>query len=126
MGYSDEIIYRAGNVVVSKTLVQIDGTTYPVNGIGSVLVRKSDPKTLIFLAVVCAIIGLIGLTDKQGIPGSIISFAIAAGFIYWAKSKPSILILRTASGDQQALKSRDKNLLQSVKLAIEQAVIARG
>jgi hypothetical protein len=54
----DEIVYSAGNIVISKTLARFGGVTYPVNGIGSVYVAKPKRLGLIIAGLIVGAFGL--------------------------------------------------------------------
>ena len=123
----EEQIFAKGDVPVTKTLVRIGSVSYPVNGIGSVLVK---PRTVslgvLVLAVILALVGLSAFAQTDGVVGVILLLAIAAAFCWYAFSRPDVLVLRTASGDQNALSSKIGELMNSVKTAIEVAVAQRG
>ncbi len=50
--------------------------------------------------------------------------AIGAAIYYFAKPKTA-LVLRTSSGDVQALESTDHKQIQDIKTAIERAFVSR-
>lgn len=58
--------------------------------------------------------------------GALLSLIATGALLIVALTRPSVLVLRTASGDQRALRSRDQNALLTVKRAIEEAVARRG
>jgi hypothetical protein len=116
---SDELVFQQNNVSVSKTLVKIDGTSYPINSIGSVFIQEASS---LGHYIVAAVMFLIGIAS-----GSLIFMVIIAGIlVILGINKKSVLILRTASGDQQALRAKDLRFLGAVKSAIERAVSLRG
>jgi len=51
---------------------------------------------------------------------------VGGGFIIYAVTRSSVLVLKTAGGDVDALVTRDKAFLNDVKTAIEVAVAKRG
>lgn len=120
-----DIIFNTGSVSVSKTLVRVEGTSYPVNGIGSVFVEKPNIVGTYLLAIVFGSTSFACITANNG-GGTLLSLIAAVAFLAVALTRPSILVLRTASGDQKALRSRDQNELLTVKRAIEEAVARRG
>ena len=123
----EEAIFSQGTVSVTKTLVRIGATSYPVNGIGSVLVKPRQVQwKAIIGAVIAAFIGLSMMSSKDGGVVGVVALLIAAALAYYAFTRPDILVLRTASGDQDALASTDKDLMHKVKAAIEVAVAKRG
>lgn len=104
--------------------------SYPVNGISSVFVRKPNNGFLYLLALISGILCFNLLTDshnEQAASGAgVFMLFVTIILVAQAIFRPATLVLKTASGDQQALSSRDKNHLLNVKSAIEQAVAQRG
>ena len=77
-------------------------------------------------AALCALLALSAFGQKDGSGTGALMIAIAIGLVWYAYSRPDVLVLRTASGDQNALSSTDKDLMHKVKDAIEIAVMKRG
>jgi Family of unknown function (DUF6232) len=124
---NEEAIFSQGDFNFTKTLVRIGATSYPVNGIGSVLVKPREIQwKALAAAVVAALIGFSAVGSKDGAAIGLVALAVAAALAFFAFSRPDTLVLRTASGDQDALASRDKDLMNKVKAAIEVAVAKRG
>ena len=115
----DDTILATPTVVISKTLVRIKGVAYPVNGIGSVFVRRPRIVGLVLLALG---LGSMGVSDFAKGNGGLVLLLLGAGVLGYALTRPSILVLRTAGRDQKALHSRDGASLLAVKRAIEEAV----
>lgn len=124
IGMSD--IYRDSNVQITKTLVRIGQKSYPINGIGSVDIKKPDNESAFGMAILAfgaaVVAGYNGA--EPGVIGLLIVVAVIALIVGYGK--PSFLVLRTASGDQQALSSKKAEYLLKVKSAIETAVAMRG
>jgi hypothetical protein len=116
-----ESVFNAANITVTRTLVQIGGASYPVNGIGSVMVIRPSRAGWFFAGGFFVLVGLVLI-------GSVGTYAIILGaaLIGIGLLQPHRLMIRTASSNQQALTSRDRNFLHSVKQAIETAVALRG
>jgi Family of unknown function (DUF6232) len=121
---NEESIFSLGEVNVTTTLVRIGPTSYPVNGIGSVSVKPRKIKWK--AAIVAALIGFVMIGSKDGAAAGAVVLTIATALAIYALTRPDILVLRTASGDQDALASRDKDLMNKLKAAIEVAVTKRG
>jgi len=120
----EELFYHQGNVEISKTLARFGGVTYPINGIGSVLIVPPNRTGAIVLAVMAAAIFVVSLNNNNsglGI-GAVVVGLVAAALAF---RMPFKLVLRTASGDQQATVG-DIATLSAIKAGIERAVIARG
>ena len=123
-GALGENIYSEGNISVTKTLVKVGKTSYPINGIGSVYVYKPNSIVLYVIAGVCIVIAYNAReANPDNVPVLVIIsvVCIVASFL-----RQSSLKIRTSSGDQQLLKSRNSKLLESIKSAIEKAVALRG
>jgi len=122
----DEIVYNSGNIVISKTLARFGGITYPINGIGSVYVQKPDRAGLIVFGLILIALGLWLANDVNSRIAGFVCAGIGVLIVLAAMGKPHKLMLRTASGDQQAYESTRKRELHEIKAAIEQAVVLRG
>jgi O-antigen/teichoic acid export membrane protein len=130
----DEILYQQGAVVVSKTLTRIGSVSYPINGIGSVLVASPQRRGLLSGSMVCILVGVSMYagdssdasheSSVSGVAGALLLLAVVLAIA--AYMRPYRLRLRTASGDQNVLESRNRSYLEEIKAAIEQAVARRG
>ena len=130
----DEAVYKAGDVVITKTLARFGSTSYPINGIGSVSIAENSKRGgRVFGAIICGILTFISFGSFNsadpgpGVTFGVIFTALTAMFVFGAFAGPDFsLMLRTASGDAQALKSKDGGEVQRIKDAIERAVSLRG
>ncbi|WBV43333.1 DUF6232 family protein [Pseudoroseomonas cervicalis] len=105
-----------GEVQVSTTLIKVGKVTYPINGIGSVLIDREPLAPFVGLGLLCLGLSLISAWFLAGV-----AWAVIGAFL-----RKSILVLRTASGDQKALVERNDARLVKIKEAIERAVVERG
>ena len=120
----DDTILATATVNISKTMVSIEGVTYPVNGICGVFIKR--PR-IVGLALLALALGAMGASDlAKGSDGGLVLLAVSAVVLAFALTQPSILVLRTASRDQKALHSRNRTELLAVKRAIQEAVTRRG
>jgi hypothetical protein len=125
----EEVVYQAHDIEISKTLARFKGVTYPINGIGSVRVEKPNRTSGIVIGLILCIIGII--VFAEGKPGELNWVAIAVAvvgalIVMGAINRPYRLMLRTASGDQQAYETTNKGELLKIKEGIERAVVLRG
>lgn len=122
---TDRALYQQGDVVITATLARFGGVSYPINAIGSVFIEGPS----FFRHAVPVILGacVIGFA-YQNLSGWPKSAVMAVGVIWMAATlfAPSRLMLRTASGDQQAYESQDRKMIGEIKAAIEKAVTLRG
>lgn len=121
---TQEVLLSEHDVVVTKTLVKVAETSYPMNGIGSVRIMEPSRAVLCLVAGAFVWIG-IWLAQDRFLVG-VACWAIAAVIVWIVAKMESALVLRTASGDQKALLSRDEHFLRRVQAAIEQGVAQRG
>ncbi len=120
----DDTILATATVNISKTMVSIEGVTYPVTGICGVFIKR--PR-IVGLALLALALGAMGASDlAKGSDGGLVLLAVSAVVLAFALTQPSILVLRTASRDQKALHSRNRTELLAVKRAIQEAVTRRG
>ncbi len=117
--------YLGSYVKLMDGEVRAPGRSYPINGIGSVHVQRPNRRGYITLAVIVGLVALVSTTTGPG-PGTIVLWLAVAALIFGAITRPYVLVLKTASGDQQALKSRKLQFLHTIKHAIEEAVAQRG
>ena len=118
------VIFRDKSVVVSTTLVQVGQTSYPVNGIGSVSIRKPTNIAAILIGGSLVLGGLMNIKSESGFGVTVIVFgAIVLVLAFTAASE---LIIKTAGGEITLLSSRNSEYLLKIKGSIEQAVAQRG
>ena len=117
-------IYQDGAVTITRTLVKVANKSYPINGIGSVDVRPPDRSKGVITGLVFIGFGIWWINSINN--AGWVSIVLGGLVLLGSLSLPNHLVLRTASGDQQALDSRDKAYLSKIKAAIEQAVVMRG
>lgn len=123
-GSLGENIFSDGGISVTKTLVKVGKTSYPINGIGSVYVHKPSSVVLYVIAGVCAIAAYNAMNSNPDTVPILIIISIVCVVASFLRN--SSLKIRTSSSDQQLLRSRNVRLLESIKSAIEEAVALRG
>jgi hypothetical protein len=115
------------SVQVTTTRFIVRGKTFPVNGITSVSLHRSNPQRggpiiLFLLAIGC------GLNFRTHW-GFILAAAIFAVFgLWWWVTEPIWFSVRlvTASGESDAFKSKSEALIQRIVHALNEAIVARG
>jgi len=122
----EPFLYKDRGVLITPTLAQFANVTYPINSIGSVRVDPPKRKGLLGGAALLGLLGIINAAPGEG--GSIAAILITGAVVcaIAAFTRPYRLMLKTASGDQQAFVSTKVDLLQEMKQAIEKAVVQRG
>ncbi|MCM8736569.1 DUF6232 family protein [Azospirillum sp. A1-3] len=127
-----DVIYSSGGTRVTTTLVEIAGTTYAVQSIGSVRIAEI-PKSGGGGAALLAFIGggllVLGLFAALGGGGGmslgmmLVGALLCIPAVQHSKRPPEYaLTLATASGDRQALTSTDRSALSGIRSAIEKAM----
>ncbi len=119
----DRYLFNLAGVVITREIANIKGTSYPINGIGSVRVATPNRVTAFLIGVGLCIISIV--TKNTESSGFWIWFVAGAVAFWVAYSKPYTLIIHTSSSDRPALTGK-KDFLLSVKDAIENAVTLRG
>lgn len=141
----EKVFYENGNVkVTSSRFVTSDGDTYPISGMTSVKMRThsmEDGRTSgkKFLGWAMTIFGGFGVFGSVmqilagGVVGGIVSliiFGAMAYFGYPMTNQPPLVkyqvITSSSSGEVEALASEDRNEIQSVVNALNEAIVHRG
>lgn len=137
---TEQTFLEHGSVQVTKTRFIVPGETYAVNGIISVKTTEtfeeiptSFKEKITTLAVSWLIFGIF-LTGAylihQDTLGTLIGLFLL--FLSWSvlvgkKKVPTYSVtLRTSSGEVKALESPERQFIQEVTQAINQAIVARG
>ena len=119
---TEDAIHDDGVVYISRTLVKVEGKSYPIAAIGSVSIvyaRRSVPFIVCIGCVLAAII-----EDDQG--RRLFLLACALLCVVWGLTKQHRVLLVTAARESQAFSSRSRIRAERVKAAIEIAVATRG
>ena len=119
-------------VLITKTVAHFGNVSYPIGSIGAVWTTKDSPR-LAYLGCLVLLVDLITYLNTLNIP----KYTDKTQFVYWAiggaamiliglRMSGAKLMLRTASGNQQAIWTRNVAFVQELKTAIETAVTKRG
>lgn len=121
----EKAFFNQGNVSVSSARFIVDGQTYAMNGVTSVKTGRKDPSR--WGPIILGIVGLVSLGGAAA--GSVILGLTLIGLavFWWTKQKPELsVVLSSASGEAQALKSKDAEFINGVIEALNSAIIHRG
>lgn len=122
--------YSHGSVQVTNARAIIGSTTYAMANITSVKMAKkrANPWFGIFLAVLGVILFLVAITGDQNTVEIIVTAVMAVAGIAIAATRRSRYIVRigSASGESDALISKDQETIESIVGAMQQAIIERG
>jgi len=117
----EQVIYENGGVKVSNARLIMPAQTYAMSGITSVTTREFTPSKK--GPIIVAIIGILLFFAKWFLGLIVVGVAVA----WWVLSKSKFtLFLSSASGENEALTSSNRDFILEVEEAVNQAMIARG
>ena len=131
-GSQEETIHTDSLVTVTTTRVIIRGTTYALRNITSVRLAATQPSTgcatILALFGILAFIGALitfSTSVGSGLFGLIVAVAIIAGAVWWRRSLKPIyhVAISSASGEANALSSKDKGYIEHVVNCINDAIV---
>lgn len=116
---AEEILFKQGNVIVSKTALVIAGKTYEISSIQSVKLEVRSHNLWWF---VCALIGFMGLLiGKYQIILGLLPLELAF-YLFFLRTTQYAMILNAGSKKQRVLVSKDKAFVESVIKAVFDAL----
>lgn len=124
---SEQTFLEENGVTITNSRFITPGQTYAMNGITSVKTfkhptSKKGPAILIILSLLIFIGG-------EGEVASILAglLFLAAGIAWLVLNKPKFsVLLSSASGEAEALTSKDETFISRVVKALNDAIVARG
>ena len=124
--YSDE----QGVRVTSARLI-VGPKTYAMRNITSVATRRTNPSYVgpVLSCLLGALFALIGFNAVSQSPGKVVlGIVLLVLGVFWAKiMKPDHhLRISSSAGDSSALESKNKNYIDGIVHAINEAIIHRG
>lgn len=130
----EKVYLDENNVLVTSKRAVLSGTTYALNNITSVKMSKKDPDhgcmlILTLAGVLGVLIGIFVLQDGASGWAWVILGAIMAvgGGTVITQSKPDHIVrLGSASGETNALSSKDQAFIMRVTEALNDAIIDRA
>ena len=122
---SETIFFENGNVKVTNARFVVGNQTHAMNGVTSVASHVTPPSRGAWIAGVA--FGLLMTIVADG-AGKLIGLAIAGvcGFLLYNQKSTHAVVLRSASGEVQALSGTDSNYINGVVSALNEALIHRG
>jgi Family of unknown function (DUF6232) len=134
----EHLLFQLENVRITPHIAQFGGTSYQIANIGSVRVvtlKRRNPVAVVMFLLGLALLAVafagpysieLGET-KPGVVATGLGAMLAAFLLQlvWPR-RAFMLILKTSSGDVEALTSRNRKFVFDVKQAVEQAFIARA
>jgi len=133
-----ELLFELNGARVTPYIATFGGTSYQIANIGSVRVvrrKKSNPLTVIIfllgLGILAAAIAKCRITGpveeyfSMAATGVAVMIAAFLLQLIWPR-RLYVLVLRTSSGDVDAVVSRNKEFVSNVQKAVEQAFVVRA
>ncbi len=119
---AEQILLDESGVMVTSSRFIVPGETYVMSGVASVKTLKHSPSIKVPLILIA--IGVIaGVAGKEAIIGGIF---LIAGIAWWILQKPKYtVVLSSASGEVEALTSKDNNFISRVVEALNETIVAR-
>ena len=126
---SEETFYSRGNIHITNARAVLGGKTYAMANITSVAMAKRPANRT--LGIVVALVGIIlaacggiGDTSLWIILGVL---ALLTGIVMAVITKPSYIVrLGSASGESDALSSKDQEYIREIVGAVNEAIVRRG
>lgn len=118
----ERVFFEYGDVKVTNARFINGGQTYAMNNVTSVKPYEKKPSRLIGLVVLLA--GIVIMVESSFITGLLITLAVAF-YLYQQKSIYHIL-LSTSAGETTALVTYQRNYLNDVIAALNDAIVHRG
>jgi len=134
----EKTFFQRGNIAVTNTRFVVGNETYTMSGLTSVKTSVKDGPSRIWpvLLFIIGVAGVVAPVDglRQGVFGPLYVLFFFGGIgaivlaVRWWRSQRSTLqiVLKSASGEIQALESQDAALIHEVSTAINQAIVYRG
>lgn len=119
--------FENGNVLVTGSRFVVDAQTYAMSNVTSVKTGIKPASKAV--GVILILIGVICLAGGQGESTSLMWGAglCLVGVLLYRSAKPTYsVVLNTAAGENQALISEDRNYIDEVVSALNNAIISRG
>lgn len=118
----EKTFFNHDNVTVTNARFIVDSQTFAMSNITSV--KSSEVAPSRFLPVLLMLIGLLILVGGA----SVWALAFIGGGVLWLLTQHTVfhVMLTTAGGETSALKSNQREYVQQVVQALNDAIVARG
>ena len=124
-------IYQDTNIHVTNLRAMLQGKTYAMANVTSVSMHTEhkSPVAGVFVAVLGAMILLMGLASRElaGCFGVFGLLLLTVGAVHAASQKNVYWVrIGSASGETNALSARDRDYIQRIVAAMNEAIVRRG
>ncbi len=117
----EKTFFEYEGVKVTNTRFVTDGQTFAMSNVTSVKAFEQPPKW--FGGILILVIGVI--ISSQSLPIGIVIIALAAFYMYKQKTIFHVM-LTTSGGESSALKTHQREYLNKVVSALNEAIVYRG
>ncbi len=126
METEEKVFFEQGNIKVTNSRFIVPAQTYAMSGVTSVRTVYSQPlKGPAILGIFGAVcVGAIKDGEYGAAFVGLICVAIAV--VWFIKRKRYTVVLSSASGETEALTSKDSSLVSRIVAALNDAIISRG
>lgn len=118
---SETIFFENEGVRVTNSRFIVDGQTFAMNNITSVKPLEQKPSRI--LPILLLVLG--ALPAVNGVFGGLVLSAIGVAWLAMQKTVYHVM-LHTSGGETSALKTYQKDYLQKVVTALNNAIVHRG
>ena len=124
----EKVYYDKGNCTITESRAIIDGTTYPMNNISSVStgVLEKSGGTLYATGAILAFAGIANMEDNPGAGLVFIIIGAVVAFMGTKVKNDYIVKVGSAGAEKDSLTSQDKELIDEIVNAINEAIIDRA
>ena len=121
----ETVFFESGGTRVTNARFVVNSKTFAMNGVTSV--RQSLAPADIKGPIIAIIVGIVVFLAASG-AAKIVGVVIAGigGWMIYSSKSTHYVFLSSASGEQQALESKDQAYIDGVVTAINEALIHRG
>ena len=121
----EKIFFESGDVKVTNARFVVGNQTHAMNGVTSVSSHSTAPSRMgLIIGLVVGILILIGASGGTKMVG--VAIAGLCGFLLFSQKSTHAVVLRSASGEVQALSGTDEARITGVVSALNEALIHRG
>ncbi|MBI4200545.1 MAG: hypothetical protein HY535_08765 [Chloroflexi bacterium] len=117
----EKTFFQSEEVTVTNSRFMVGSKTFAMSNITSVKASEQEPKRLYSIGLI--VLGVFVLTGSVGI-GVVIS-GIGVAWLLMQKTKYHVT-LTTAAGESSALGSKQREYIEKVVQALNEAIVARG
>jgi hypothetical protein len=121
---AEQTFFNDAGITVTNARFITTGQTYAMSGVTSVKNLRRDPKRL--GPIILAVVGLLMLLGGS----SMLLFGlllVAGGVAWWILDKPKYIVsLTTSSGEAEATWSKNRDFIEKIVAAVNEAIVHRG